>query len=454
MSVPVMLTAMRVSVMFWLLVADAIFTFSYHRRKKFALRASLCVTVCLVLSVLIGWLGYLIQLSIFNAGFVSLAVFPVINVIIHLMMYGMSIVALFICFDEKPFTIIFGSIAAYATQNIGNLMTSVCDVIWPQTKFLSTQPVTALNFFVWLGCYAVTYLVIYLIFSDSVRKTLDITASNSRLTMGLFFVLVTVAIVVRSISMQFTDESQLLFALMTVCNICCCLTVLFAQFLIGKNVATLRENDAIRHMSELKMRQYEFTKENIDIINVKCHDLKHQLLELKTKGNIDKGYIDKLTQSVSFYDSVMETGCEALDVVLTDKNMYCAKNNIQFSALADGKRLNFMAVSDIYSLFGNALDNAIEYVMTLPPEKRVIKLSVTAVGSLLSVSIRNYYEGQPLRFVGGLPQTTKGSQTYHGYGVKSIKKITESYGGSFSVAVKDNQFVISLLLPQPQQEKV
>ena len=72
--------------------------------------------------------------------------------------------------------------------------------------------------------------------------------------------------------------------------------------------------------------------------------------------------------------------------------------------------------------------------MTLPPEKRVIKLSVTAVGSLLSVSIRNYYEGQPLRFVGGLPQTTKGSQTYHGYGVKSIKKITESYGGSFSVA--------------------
>ena len=453
MSIPVMLTAMRVSVMLWLLVADAIFTLSYHRRKNFALRATVCVTVCLGLSVLIGWLGYIIQLSIFNAGFVSLAVFPVINVIIHLMMYGMSIIALFICFDENPFTIIFGSIAAYATQNIGNLMTSICDVIWPQTKFLSTNPVTALNFFVWLGCYAITYLIIYLIFSGSIRKTVDITAGNSRLTMVLFFLLVTVAIIVRSISMQFTDQSPLLFTLMTICNICCCLTVLFAQFLIGKNIATLRENDAIRHMNELKMKQYEFTKENIDIINVKCHDLKHQLLELKTKGNIDKGYIDKLTQSVSFYDSVMETGCEALDVVLTDKNMYCAKNGIQLSAIADGKKLNFMAVSDIYSLFGNALDNAIEYVMTLPPEKRVIKLSVNTVGSLLSVSIRNYYEGPPPRFVGGLPQTTKGSQAYHGYGVKSIKKIAESYGGSFSVAVKDNQFIINLLLPQTQTAK-
>ena len=86
--------------------------------------------------------------------------------------------------------------------------------------------------------------------------------------------------------------------------------------------------------------------------------------------------------------------------------------------------------------------------MTLPPEKRVIKLSVTAVGNLVSVSIRNYYEGPPPRFVGGLPQTTKGDNAYHGFGVKSIKKIAESYGGSFSVMVKENQFVISILMPQ------
>lgn len=448
MSTEGMLIGMRVAVMFWLLVADVMFCYGYRRRPRFALRAVLSVLACLGLSVFWGWLAMVVQQGIFDSGFVNVYVFPVINFITHLILYGMSILALFVCFDEKPSTILFGSIAAYATQNIGNLLTNVFGAIWPETKFLTVGPVTALNFFVWLGCYVISYAVIYLVFSGSIRKTVDITAANSRLTLVLFFILVTVAIAVRSIAAQFTTESILMFTLMSVCNISCCLAVLFGQFLIGRNISAMRENDAIRHMSELKLKQYEFTKENIDIINVKCHDLKHQLLELKNGGKVDDKYIDKLTQSVSFYDSVAETGCKPLDVVLTDKNMYCAKNQIQLSVIADGARLNFMEVSDVYSLFGNALDNAIEYVMTLPPEKRVIKLSVTAVGNLVSVSIRNYYEGPPPRFVGGLPQTTKGDNAYHGFGVKSIKKIAESYGGSFSVIVKDNQFVISILMPQ------
>ncbi len=449
MSTLSMFLVMRTGVMFWLLVAVAVFSFTYRRRSRFWLRAALCVIVSLGISAMLGWLGQLIQLAIFDAGHVSAVVFPVINVVIHLILYGLSIATMFICFEESAFTIIFGSVAAYATQNIGNVMTNVCDAIWPQTKFISTQPVTALSFFVWLGCYAVTYAVIYFVFARSIRKTVDLAATNSVLTMVLFFFIITVAIVIRTVAVQSTafGGNSVLYMLISILNICCCLTVLFAQFLIGRNISALRENDAIRHMSELKLKQYEFTKENIDIINLKCHDLKHQLLELKNSGGIDKGYIDKLTQSVSFYDSAFETGCEALDVVLTDKNMYCTKNSIQLSAVADGKRLNFMAVSDIYSLFGNALDNATEYVMTLPPEKRVIKLSVTGVGNLVSVSIRNYFQGPAPRFVNGLPQTTKGSSAYHGFGVKSIKKIAESYGGSFSAAVKDNQFIISLLIP-------
>ena len=54
----------------------------------------------------------------------------------------------------------------------------------------------------------------------------------------------------------------------------------------------------------MKLKQYEFTKENMDIINLKCHDLKHQLLRLEREKNIDEGYIEELKRSVSFYDSV------------------------------------------------------------------------------------------------------------------------------------------------------
>ena len=56
----------------------------------------------------------------------------------------------------------------------------------------------------------------------------------------------------------------------------------------------------------------------------------------------------------------MKTGNRALDVVLTMERMICEGSDIEFSCLVNGALLNFMEESDIYSLFGNLLDNAIE----------------------------------------------------------------------------------------------
>ena len=98
-----------------------------------------------------------------------------------------------------------------------------------------------------------------------------------------------------------------------------------------------------------------------------------------------------------------------------------------------------------YSLFGNALDNAIEYAMTLEEEKRVIKLSVSSSGSLVGVVVKNYYEGEEVKSDTVL-RTSKRDKFYHGYGVKSMKNIAEKYGGSFAVNTNDNEFVVSILM--------
>lgn len=444
----VMLIVMRVAVMFWLIVADIIFCNSYKKKSHFALRASLSIIGSLGVTALLGYLGCLIQIAIFDTGYIDTIVYDVINLVIHIMIFGINIIGLFICFDETWGTILFGNTAAYATQNIGNMITNILSAIWPQTNLMSTEPITAVNFFPWLLSYVITDLIIYFVFAKSIKKTRDITASNSIATTILFAVTIIVAIVVRSITSQFAAAHPRLFSAMGVCNIFCCLTVLFAQFLIGSNIAAKKENEAIKHMSYLKMKQYEFTKENIDIINIKCHDLKHQILQLKSGGNVDSNYIKQLSDSISFYDSVVKTGCEPLDVILTDKNMYCTKNQVQLSIIADGAKLNFMEVSDIYSLFGNLLENAIEYVTSLPVDKRIIKLAITSVGNLLNINVKNYFEeGAKVKFVDGLPQTTKGSTAVHGYGLKSIRAIALKYGGSFQVLVQDHQFIVSLLIP-------
>lgn len=448
MSQAAMFVAMRVSVMAWLLIAAAIFASNYRRRKKFPLRAALSAFVCIGTAVLLGWGCYELLVFLHGAGAATETVYPLINLCSHLLMYALCIAALWVCFDEKPATIVFGSIAAYAIQNIANLLTAVCGAIWPATKFISTNPVTLLSFGVWFACYAGTYALIYLIFARNIRRIVDISSVNTRSTLILFIVIVTVAIAARSVGAVYTDESTPLFVILAICNICCCITVLFAQFLIGQNVDAIRENEAIRAMSEAKLRQYEFSRENMEILNEKLHDMKHQLLKIKEGNHADSEYIDRLAQSVSMYDAAIRTGYTPLDVVLTDKSVYCAQNGIQLSVIADGEKLSFMQVSDIYSLFGNAMDNAAEYLLTLPPEERVIRITVTTAGNLVCICIRNRFDGPCPRFVNGLPQSTKPKDGYHGYGLKSMRRICEKYGGSFSVSAKDSMFTVSLLLPR------
>ena len=112
-----------------------------------------------------------------------------------------------------------------------------------------------------------------------------------------------------------------------------------------------------------------------------------------------------------------------------------------------------MKSSDVYSLFGNALDNAIEAVIKLQDkEKRVIGLKVRSAGELISVTLKNFYEGELLLDEEGFPDTTKEDKDYHGYGMKSIRMIVEKYDGDVSILTKEGVFYLNILLPKPNKK--
>ena len=446
MGVPVMMISMRLAFVFWLILAYALFMRRFARRHFFVLRVSTSVVGLLGISALLGYVGYLLLNYLVKNGMSNELAYPILNVVVHVFLFALSIGAVFLCFKEKPVTLIFGCIAGYVLQNIAVMTSNIIGVLLPQYKFISLSPVTWQGVLIWLACHTVIYALAYLLLAGAIRDSVEVTAYSSSSTMILLSVVIGVAVVARAWSSSYSSESTTMFVIMSICNICCCILVLFMQFMLTREAMRRQEDETIRHMSKMKLKQYEFTKENMDIINLKCHDLKHQLLRLEREKNIDEGYIEELKRSVSFYDSVFDTGNAALDTLLSDKNLYCVKNKIQLSAVADGKKLDFMDDADIYSLFGNAIDNAIEYVMTLEEEKRVIKLSVTATGNLIGIAVKNYYEGEPPVFEGGLPVTTKGDKTRHGFGMKSIKSVATKYGGTFDAVVDDDSFVVSILL--------
>ena len=112
----------------------------------------------------------------------------------------------------------------------------------------------------------------------------------------------------------------------------------------------------------------------------------------------------------------------------------------------DGKELEFMQPMDISALFGNALDNAIESVKKISDrQKRLIHVSVARQKNFLRIKVENCYEGD-LEFENGMPKTTKQDKRYHGYGMKSIRKIVEKYNGSVTVNAEDGWFELRILM--------
>ena len=119
--------------------------------------------------------------------------------------------------------------------------------------------------------------------------------------------------------------------------------------------------------------------------------------------------------------------------ILTGKHLYCMQHDINFTCVADGHLLDDMNVMDICTIFGNALDNAIEYEEKIEDrKKRLIRVAVYSQNQFVIIRVENYCEVQ-LAGGGVLPETTKKNKEYHGYGLKSIRTTAEKYGGSMTV---------------------
>lgn len=182
----------------------------------------------------------------------------------------------------------------------------------------------------------------------------------------------------------------------------------------------------------------------MDVINMRCHDLKHQLDRFS--GQLTRQEIESLREAMDFYDSNIKTGCEVLDVVLRASRMRCQKSGIQLTCLADGAALGFMDVRHLYSLFNNALDNAIEASEKLEdPEKRTISVTVARRGSQLDIQVTNYFSG-PLPPPG---ETAKSDCARHGFGTMSMRYVAGQYGGSLTVRTEGDIYCLSIVLPIP-----
>ena len=225
--------------------------------------------------------------------------------------------------------------------------------------------------------------------------------------------------------------------------------MLYAHLLSCYNNMVRRELDAIQSTLKNQYVQYKQSRESIDIINMKYHDMKHQINLLREMNDSGEraALLDRMEADIKNYELQNKTGNSVLDTLLTGKSMQCVKHNITMTVVADGSLLDFMDAVDICSIFGNALDNAIEAAKKIKDKKkRLIHLTLSKFKSFVMIRIENYFEEQLIKDDGGFVTTKKNAKN-HGYGIKSINYTAERYGGVADIKVKDNWFEVKILIP-------
>lgn len=420
-----------------LLVATLIFTYDKRRRKAFKRKLFVGFLLFVLVNALVAWFPPYVNLFIKFAAVISYVYF---------------------CYDVGYGQAVFDSTCAYATQHLAYQLSMVlCGLlhlrVWGQ---LTVQCII----------FIAVYIAAYFWFVKKIREfdeimtvtTDNIIAMTAMLLVAIVLTVFTSTLPPANVISGFQSSlpaEETIVVLTLHCALysaACCVFILWIQINTRKHLKLQHELDVQRQLWLSHKSQYEMSKENIAIINQKCHDLKHQIAALRDFYSEEqrREYLEKIEKSIMIYDSTIKTGNEILDTILTEKKLLCEKNQIELTCVADGECLSFIDPIDLYAIITNALNNAIDYVTQLEdPNQRIIAVMVYSRANLAFIQIENYFPGT-LEYREGLPETTKADKNIHGYGLKSICYSVEKYSGYLNIDTKNDMFILRISLPTVQ----
>ncbi len=398
------------------------------KRKLFALRAALCFVVFCV-----------VRYVIFH---VCIAALPQparrwTQMIGFALLMGMATGTTLVCYECDVWTALFCGSTSYLMQNICQRLYSIF------TRLFFTQSNNLLYSLVMIGVMALVLGVLFFLIK---KLSLGKIVVDNKYLLAIVLLIIATAVVLDLISLwAVTLGARAMRFCVWVYSVVIS-SLIFALLLsLVSGRRTRMERDAIKSILREEREQYRFEKSMIDKVNIACHDLKHQIS--RENGGMSDELKEKLRDVVDGYDSRFDTGNTALDVILTRKNFRCKESGIELTCAVNGESLSFMSEVDVYSLFGNILDNAIEASEKLDDrEKRVVSLSLEKRDYFIYVHAENYFSGK-ISFSGGLPRTTKSDGGLHGYGIKSIRMLVDKYGGSTKIDTKEDRFMLDLMFP-------
>lgn len=314
-----------------LMFCGGLLTFHLPRKKNFRFR------------LFLGGAGYFVIVFLIFHG-LRLAFWNLLlgEILYYVLMFLTGLFLVRLCFQVSEKELVFIGTGAYAMQHMTFNLTQIFTYIPVLGERLGES-------MLWNSVFpylAVPALVYYFL----IRKFREQGELKEKDTRMLLLSLVTIFItIVVSLGARMAGGSPLQELIYYIYGFLCCCLALFILMYIPKENRLYHEQQTLEQIIQVMGEQQQTAKESVEIINRKCHDIKHQLKALMEVEDREqrKKYTEEIRQAVSIYDAVYHTGNTALDFVLREKALRCQEYEIKFSCLTDGEALESMDTLDI-----------------------------------------------------------------------------------------------------------
>lgn len=189
------------------------------------------------------------------------------------------------------------------------------------------------------------------------------------------------------------------------------------------------------------------------------HDIKKHLTAIDAMCTSEdtrkiSEYIDEVIKSDRLATPYEVSDIELLNAITTRYMDMCKKNKIDMYVDIRSKAVDFMSDYDMTSLFSNLLDNAYEAASNAA--KPMIEFSIrptNAERTAVIIVVRNTCIRNPFDRWGHLV-SNKETPAMHGYGIKSIERVVNAYGGMMYMYFeeKTSMFHTDILFYKPKKE--
>lgn len=191
-----------------------------------------------------------------------------------------------------------------------------------------------------------------------------------------------------------------------------------------------RESDSAQYY-EMLLSQHE--NQSILIHDIKKHLQSINTLNDKMEHDKIKEYIHGLMQSSDLKEVSRRCDHEMLNAILAGYGRQCLDRHIAFHTDIRSGIIDFIADTDITSLFCNLLDNAIEAARRIPDSFIEISVCKREKTPFIVITVINSSRKNPFDEQNGKLATTKLNKRKHGFGIKSIRKTVAKYQGDMQM---------------------